>query len=167
MSSHASALRSVKNLQIAPSLQIENWQETFVAAKHIPQVYKPCYMLQSILYSFDPHDLTSQLHMCVYQHSRLFRDVYDKFGEIWIYTTTHNLSPGPYHTNSFQQTTFIESIQCYISICYASGKDCIDKLQHEHCCVSMQQLAPTACILYVNVKHVTNNIPYHPNLLLS
>ena len=30
----------------------------------------------------------------------------------------------------------------------------------------MQQLAPTACLLYINVKHISNNIPYHPNLLL-
>ena len=37
-----------------------------MAAKHISQVYKPCYRFQPTLYSFDPRNLTSQLHMCVY-----------------------------------------------------------------------------------------------------
>ena len=55
----------MKNLQIASSLRIENWEETFMAAKHITQVYKPSYMFQPILHSFDPRGLTSQLHMCV------------------------------------------------------------------------------------------------------
>ncbi len=62
-----------------------------MAAKHISQVYKPCYRFQPTLYSFDPRNLTSQLHMCVYQHFPLFRDICDRFGEIWIYTSEHNL----------------------------------------------------------------------------